>query len=143
MGEHTFLNLGVKGLKRTHSSLILCQDVIEVYPLSSIGQVQAISDDRDLSSVLVFCTMQTEHKYAAMHLFQSERLPVSAHYCTCELEGHPTLHNRHPPPLLGYCIQVLFTTPRLCCTVEPPLAGTSHKWTPPVSGHQSEALAIS
>lgn len=62
-------------------SLILFQDVIEVYPLTSIGQVQAISEDSDLSNVLVFCTMQTEHKYAAMHLFQSEKLPVSCHHC--------------------------------------------------------------
>ena len=52
------------------------QDVIEVFPLSTIGQVHHFSDDPDLNSVLVFNTIQTEHKFGAMHLFQSDRVPV-------------------------------------------------------------------
>ena len=54
----------------------LSQDVVEVFPLSSIGHVHHFNDDPDLNSVLVFNTVQTEDKFAAMHLFQSDRVPV-------------------------------------------------------------------
>ncbi|XP_048580812.1 epidermal growth factor receptor kinase substrate 8 isoform X2 [Nematostella vectensis] len=53
------------------------QNVIEVYPLASIGTVQHISDDTDLNSVLLFSTLQTDDKYAATHLFQSDRVPAA------------------------------------------------------------------
>ncbi|EDO29184.1 predicted protein [Nematostella vectensis] len=56
------------------------QNVIEVYPLASIGTVQHISDDTDLNSVLLFSTLQTDDKYAATHLFQSDRVPVASGY---------------------------------------------------------------
>ncbi|EDO28030.1 predicted protein, partial [Nematostella vectensis] len=52
-------------------------NVIEVYPLASIGTVQHISDDTDLNSVLLFSTLQTDDKYAATHLFQSDRVPAA------------------------------------------------------------------
>lgn len=57
--------------------VLFYQDVIEVYPLSSISVVQHISEDSDLNSVLLFTTQQTDEKYAATHLFQSDRVPVS------------------------------------------------------------------
>lgn len=50
--------------------------MIEVYPLSSITVVEHLNDDIDLNSVLLFTTQQTENKYAATHLFQSDRVPV-------------------------------------------------------------------
>ncbi|XP_020908683.1 epidermal growth factor receptor kinase substrate 8 [Exaiptasia diaphana] len=53
------------------------QDVIEVYPLSSISVVQHINEDSDLNSVLLFTTQQTDEKYAATHLFQSDRVPAA------------------------------------------------------------------
>ena len=55
----------------------LLQDVVEVFPLSVIEHVHHFSDDPDLNSVLVFNTLQSEDKFAAMHLFQSDRVPVS------------------------------------------------------------------
>ena len=56
------------------------QDVVEVFSLNTVGHVHHFSDDPDLNSVLVFNTLQTENKFAAMHLFQSDRVPV------CNLE---------------------------------------------------------
>lgn len=53
------------------------QDVVEVFSLSTIGHVHHFSDDPDLNSVLVFNTMQTEDRFAAMHLFQSDRVPAA------------------------------------------------------------------
>ena len=55
------------------------QDVVEVFSLNTIGHVHHFSDDPDLNSVLVFNTIQTEEKFAAMHLFQSDRVPVCTH----------------------------------------------------------------
>ena len=55
------------------------QDVVEVFSLNTIGHVHHYSDDPDLNSVLVFNTIQTEEKFAAMHLFQSDRVPVCTH----------------------------------------------------------------
>lgn len=55
------------------------QDVVEVYSLNTIGHVHHFSDDPDLNSVLVFNTIQTKEKFAAMHLFQSDRVPVCTH----------------------------------------------------------------
>ena len=52
------------------------QDVVEVFSLNTVGHVHHFSDDPDLNSVLVFNTLQTENKFAAMHLFQSDRVPV-------------------------------------------------------------------
>lgn len=53
------------------------QDVIEVFPLNTIGHVHHFNDDPDLNSVLVFNTIQTEQKIGAMHLFQSDRVPAA------------------------------------------------------------------
>lgn len=53
---------------------------MEVFSLNTVGHVHHFSDDPDLNSVLVFNTLQTENKFAAMHLFQSDRVPV------CNLE---------------------------------------------------------
>lgn len=63
---------------------------MEVFSLSTIGQVHHFSDDPDLNSVLVFNTLQTDDKFAAMHLFQSDRVPV----CTCNNSAatYPHLH---------------------------------------------------
>lgn len=47
-----------------------------MFSLSTIGHVHHFSDDPDLNSVLVFNTMQTENRFGAMHLFQSDRVPV-------------------------------------------------------------------
>jgi len=55
---------------------LLFQDVVEVFSLNTIGHVHHFSDDPDLNSVLVFNTIQTDEKFAAMHLFQSDRVPV-------------------------------------------------------------------
>lgn len=52
-----------------------------MFSLSTIGHVHHFSDDPDLNSVLVFNTMQTENRFGAMHLFQSDRVPV----CTFRL----------------------------------------------------------
>lgn len=59
--------------------VLLFQDVVEVFSLNTIGHVHHFSDDADLNSVLVFNTIQTEEKFAAMHLFQSDRVPVCTH----------------------------------------------------------------
>lgn len=53
------------------------QDVVEVFSLNTVGHVHHFSDDPDLNSVLVFNTLQTENKFAAMHLFQSDRVPAA------------------------------------------------------------------
>ncbi|XP_078366164.1 epidermal growth factor receptor kinase substrate 8-like isoform X2 [Oculina patagonica] len=53
------------------------QDVVEVFSLNTIGHVHHFSEDPDLNSVLVFNTLQTEEKFAAMHLFQSDRVPAA------------------------------------------------------------------
>ena len=53
---------------------------MEVFSLNTIGHVHHFSDDPDLNSVLVFNTLQTEDKFAAMHLFQSDRVPVCDSY---------------------------------------------------------------
>ena len=53
------------------------QELIERYPLSHIDSVQDINDDPLLNSVLVFSTTQTPEKYAAVHLFQCDKIPVS------------------------------------------------------------------
>ena len=50
-----------------------------MFSLNTIGHVHHFSDDPDLNSVLVFNTIQTEEKFAAMHLFQSDRVPVCTH----------------------------------------------------------------
>ncbi|KAK2568293.1 Epidermal growth factor receptor kinase substrate 8 [Acropora cervicornis] len=67
-------------MRLTDSDVVLLdgetQDVIEVFPLSTIGHVHHFSDDPDLNSVLVFNTIQTEHKFGAVHLFQSDRVPA-------------------------------------------------------------------
>ena len=47
-----------------------------MFSLNTVGHVHHFSDDPDLNSVLVFNTLQTENKFAAMHLFQSDRVPV-------------------------------------------------------------------
>lgn len=49
---------------------------MEVFSLTTVGHVHHFTDDPDLNSVLVFNTLQTENKFAAMHLFQSDRVPV-------------------------------------------------------------------
>ena len=54
---------------------------MEVFSLNTIGHVHHFSDDPDLNSVLVFNTLQTEDKFAAMHLFQSDRVPVCISCC--------------------------------------------------------------
>ncbi|XP_015761080.1 PREDICTED: epidermal growth factor receptor kinase substrate 8-like [Acropora digitifera] len=68
-------------MRLTDSDVVLLdgetQDVIEVFPLSTIGHVHHFSDDPDLNSVLVFNTIQTEHKFGAVHLFQSDRVPAA------------------------------------------------------------------
>ncbi|PFX30566.1 Epidermal growth factor receptor kinase substrate 8 [Stylophora pistillata] len=53
------------------------QDVVEVFSLTTVGHVHHFTDDPDLNSVLVFNTLQTENKFAAMHLFQSDRVPAA------------------------------------------------------------------
>lgn len=59
-----------------------------MFSLSTIGHIHHFSDDPDLNSVLVFITMQTENRFAAMHLFQSDRVPV----CTFRLFRFVVLH---------------------------------------------------
>ena len=61
-----------------------------MFSLNTIGHVHHFSDDPDLNSVLVFNTIQTEEKFAAMHLFQSDRVPVC------------TLARKLPIPLLDF-----------------------------------------
>ena len=51
-----------------------------MYPLSTVGLVQNLTEDSDLNNVLVFSTLQTDNKFAAMHLFQSDKVPVSSHW---------------------------------------------------------------
>ena len=53
------------------------QQLIERYPLSNIDSVEDINDDPLLKSVLIFSTLQTPDKYAAVHLFQCDKVPVS------------------------------------------------------------------
>ena len=68
-------------LSVTDNELVLrdteTQELIERYPLSHIDSVQDVSDDPMLKSVLVFSTVQTPEKYAAVHLFQCDKIPVS------------------------------------------------------------------
>lgn len=53
------------------------QELIERYPSSHVDSVQEVNDDPMLKSVLVFSTVQTAEKYAAVHLFQCDKVPVS------------------------------------------------------------------
>ncbi|XP_028399597.1 epidermal growth factor receptor kinase substrate 8-like isoform X2 [Dendronephthya gigantea] len=68
-------------LSITDNELVLrdteTQELIERYPLSHIDSVQDINDDPMLKSVLVFSTIQTPEKYAAVHLFQCDKVPAS------------------------------------------------------------------
>ena len=68
-------------LSVTDNELVLrdtdTQELIERYPLSHIDSVQDVNDDPMLKSVLVFSTIQTPEKYAAVHLFQCDKVPVS------------------------------------------------------------------
>ena len=68
-------------LSITENELVLrdtdTQELIERYPMSHIDSVQDVNDDPMLRSVLVFSTMQTPEKYAAVHLFQCDKVPVS------------------------------------------------------------------
>ena len=67
-------------LSVTDNELVLLdtetQELIERYPLSHIDSVQDVNDDPMLKSVLVFSTIQTPEKYAAVHLFQCDKVPV-------------------------------------------------------------------
>ena len=72
-------------LSVTDNELVLrdtdTQELIERYPLSHIDSVQDVNDDPMLKSVLVFSTTQTPEKYAAVHLFQCDKIPVSSMLC--------------------------------------------------------------
>ena len=72
-------------LSVTDNELVLrdtdTQELIERYPLSHIDSVQDVNDDPMLKSVLVFSTTQTPEKYAAVHLFQCDKIPVSPMLC--------------------------------------------------------------
>ncbi|XP_046859573.1 epidermal growth factor receptor kinase substrate 8-like isoform X2 [Xenia sp. Carnegie-2017] len=52
------------------------QELIERYPSSHVDSVQEVNDDPMLKSVLVFSTVQTAEKYAAVHLFQCDKVPA-------------------------------------------------------------------
>ncbi|CAB4024901.1 epidermal growth factor receptor kinase substrate 8-like [Paramuricea clavata] len=68
-------------LSVTDNELVLLdtetQELIERYPLSHIDSVQDVNDDPMLKSVLVFSTIQTPEKYAAVHLFQCDKVPAN------------------------------------------------------------------